>query len=76
MIPIMQRIPPSRPAEDGDGQANRVTASLGGLAFLLVLVIAGLVLMRVLRDQGKLEDCLMSGRINCAPIATTIPPRY
>ncbi len=72
----MQRIPPSRPAEDSHKEANRVTASLGGLAFILALVIAALLLMRVLRDQGRMEDCLMSGRINCAPIVTTAPPRY
>ena len=54
-------------------EANRLTASLAGLAFMLVLVIAGLLLMRHIRDQARMEDCLLAGRINCAPIpeATT-----
>jgi len=52
-------------------QEGRVTSSLAGLAFLLVLVIVGLLLVRVLKKQSELEDCLMSGRTNCAPIETT-----
>ncbi len=52
-------------------QDGRVTSSLAGLAFVLVLVIVGLLLVRVLKKQSELEDCLMSGRTNCAPIETT-----
>jgi hypothetical protein len=52
-------------------QEGRVTSSLAGLAFVLVLVIVGLLLVRVLKKQSELEDCLMSGRTNCAPIETT-----
>lgn len=51
-------------------QEGRVTSSLAGLAFVLVLVIVGLLLVRVLKKQSELEDCLMSGRTNCAPIET------
>jgi hypothetical protein len=52
-------------------QEGRVTSSLAGLAFVLVLVIVCLFLVRVLKKQSELEDCLMSGRTNCAPIETT-----
>jgi len=51
-------------------QEGRVTASLAGLAFVLVLVIVGLLLVRVLKKQSELEDCLMSGRTNCVQIET------
>jgi hypothetical protein len=54
--------------ESRDEQEGRVTASLAGLAFVLVLVVVGLLLVRVLKKQSELEDCLMSGRTNCAPI--------
>ena len=57
--------------ESADEQEGRVTSSLAGLAFVLVLVIVGLLLVRVLKKQSELEDCLMSGRTNCAPIETT-----
>ena len=54
-------------------QEGRVTSNLAGLAFVLVLVIVGLLLVRVLKKQSELEDCLMSGRTNCAPIDTAPP---
>ena len=46
----------------------RQTAALMGLIVILVLAIAGVVLVRELTANAKLEDCLMSGRRNCAPI--------
>jgi hypothetical protein len=51
--------------ESRSEQEGRVTASLAGLAFVLVLVIVGLLLVRVLKKQSELEDCLRSGRTNC-----------
>jgi hypothetical protein len=52
---------------DDDGGGNRRGAVIG-LMIAVVLVIAGYYLMTALRNQGKMEDCLMSGRSNCAPI--------
>jgi len=46
----------------------RQTAALMGFIVILVLAIAGVVLTRELTANAKLEDCLMSGRRNCAPI--------
>jgi flagellar biogenesis protein FliO len=51
-------------------QEGRVTASLAGLAFVIALVVVGFFLVKVLQKQSALEDCLMSGRTNCAPIET------
>ena len=42
-----------------------------GLIVALLLVIVGLILVRVLGDSGRLQDCVMSGRTNCAPIDTS-----
>jgi hypothetical protein len=36
-----------------------------GLAIILSLTVAGVVLMRDLSEEAKLEQCLMSGRTNC-----------
>jgi len=47
---------------------DRRTAALIGLAIVLSLAIAGVVLVRDLGNEAKLEDCLMQGRTNCAPI--------
>jgi hypothetical protein len=41
------------------------------LAIVAVLLVAGILLQRYLRSSGQMEDCLMSGRTNCAPIAAT-----
>jgi hypothetical protein len=39
-----------------------------GLVLVLVLVVAAYFLVTALRENANLEDCLMSGRHNCAPI--------
>jgi hypothetical protein len=58
---------------DGKDDEARRTAALMGFIVILVLAIAGVVLVRELGKNSRLEDCLMSGRHNCAPIET--PPR-
>jgi hypothetical protein len=39
-----------------------------GLIVTVVLVLLGLFLAHVLRNMSRLQDCVMSGRTNCAPI--------
>jgi hypothetical protein len=34
----------------------------------LVMVVAGYLLTVKLREMSRLQDCVMSGRTNCAPI--------
>lgn len=53
--------------DDGPPHDNRRPA-LVGLIVILVLVIAGYFLVTALRNESRREDCLMSGRSNCAPI--------
>ena len=61
--------------DDEDREADdRRTAALMGLVVVLSLAIAGVVLVRDLDKKSQLEDCLMSGRTNCAPIETPLPP--
>ena len=56
-------------SEHGDDEADqRRSAALIGLIIVLALAVAGVVLVRELRERSRLEDCLMSGRTNCAPI--------
>jgi hypothetical protein len=54
--------------EDDQEGADRQTASLAGLAFALLLVVIGLVLVHTLRSKAIVEDCLMSGRTNCETV--------
>ena len=60
--------------EDDREADDRRTAALMGLAVVLSLAIAGVVLVRDLGSAAKLEDCLMQGRTNCAPIEVPLPP--
>jgi hypothetical protein len=54
-------------------QPDSRRAALVGMLVALLLVILGLILVKVLGDAGRLQDCVMSGRTNCAPIDT--PPQ-
>ena len=38
------------------------------LAIMIVLVVGAVFLVRELRSVSKLQDCVMEGRTNCAPI--------
>ena len=51
-----------------DDEARQTAALMGAYRDPVVLAIAGVVLVRELTANAKLEDCLMSGRRNCAPI--------
>jgi hypothetical protein len=42
--------------------------ALLGLLIALLLVVGGVFLTRVLGRAARLQDCVMSGRTNCAPI--------
>jgi hypothetical protein len=56
-----------RSDEIEEGEARRTNASMG-LIVILLLAIAGVLLVRELRAQSQLEDCLMQGRRNCVPL--------
>lgn len=59
----------SRPQDDWPEPASR-RAALIGLVVILLLVVAGYLLVGALQRNAAMEDCLMSGRRNCAPIET------
>jgi hypothetical protein len=43
-------------------------AAVVGLVLTVLLVLGGVLLVHVLSRTAKLQDCVMSGRTNCAPI--------
>jgi hypothetical protein len=55
------------PNDSQDGNRRGPLIALGITAFLFVI---GWLLAHELYASGKMEDCLMSGRTNCAPIET------
>ena len=54
------------PERESDERSRR--GPLIGLLVVLALVVAGVWLFHALRRESQLEDCLMSGRSNCAPV--------
>jgi hypothetical protein len=62
---------PQQPHEPGRPDSRR--GALIGLLVTAALVVLGLILVKVLGDAGRLQDCVMSGRTNCAPINTDSP---
>jgi flagellar biogenesis protein FliO len=59
--------------DEEEAEANRQTASLGGLALALALVVIGLFLVRTLHEKAQIEDCLLSGRQDCDVLVTAEP---
>jgi len=53
---------------DRDRQPNNRRGPLVALGVVVFLFIVGWVLAHELYANGKLEDCLMSGRTNCQPV--------
>lgn len=53
---------------DNDRDDTRRRGPLVGFGVIVVLVVVGWFLAYELRANGKLEDCLLSGRTNCVPI--------
>ncbi|MDR3523623.1 MAG: hypothetical protein P4L66_05925 [Acetobacteraceae bacterium] len=58
------------PDESNDPASRRGPAI--ALLLIVALLVGGILLQRHLRATGQMEDCLMSGRTNCAPISA--PP--
>ncbi len=47
-------------------QSERQTTSLAALAVTLLLVVIGLYVIDALRLQASVQDCVLSGRTDCA----------
>lgn len=58
---------PSR--DDGPEPESRRPALIG-LGVILVLVVGAYFLVSALQRNAAMEDCLLAGRRNCAPIET------
>jgi hypothetical protein len=60
--------PDENDPRDPDPEPDSRRPAVIGLILVLALVVLGYFLMSALRQNANLEDCLMSGRKNCAPI--------
>jgi hypothetical protein len=58
----------TEPPEDDDTPPRR--GALIALLLVAALAVGGLWLSQHLAAVGRLQDCVMSGRTNCAPLPT------
>lgn len=63
-MPLRSQEPERRDDED----SGRTTASLAGLALILLLLVLALLLVRALLRESSREDCLMAGLRTCQQI--------
>jgi hypothetical protein len=61
------------PKPDPEEDRRRARTNVAALILAAVLVLIGWFLVRQLGQSARMQDCLMSGRSNCAPIEA--PPR-
>jgi hypothetical protein len=54
--------------DDHQGSPRR---AIFGLVIILVGIVATLFIMQQLRHAAQIQDCVASGRTNCAPIDST-----
>lgn len=55
------------PEDDPKGSPLRAVVGLG---LILVLILGVLFVMRQLQHAASIQDCVASGRTNCAPITS------
>jgi hypothetical protein len=68
-VPMIK--PPDRTKEEKDAESRRDTVNLLAVIICLVILIVGFWLVNRLWEMKKLQDCVFSGRRNCAPIETS-----
>jgi hypothetical protein len=59
-------------AED-DEYDRRITANLASVAIVLLLMLVVFFLIQRLGKVAEIQDCVMAGRTNCAPILPDAP---
>ena len=55
---------------DGEEKRGSPLRALVGLGLIVVLIVGVLFVMQQLRHAASIQDCVASGRTNCAPIGS------
>jgi len=58
--------------DEPDDYRSRMIVNVVALCFLAALIGGGLWIANTMAQMRKSQDCVLSGRRNCAPIDTTI----
>ena len=60
-----------RPRDEGDDFRHRMLANVAALAFTVALTAIGIWLAVSIADLRKTQDCVLTGRRDCARISVT-----
>jgi hypothetical protein len=60
-----------RPLDEGDDFRHRMLANVAALAFTVALTAIGIWLAVSIADLRKTQDCVLTGRRDCARISVT-----
>jgi hypothetical protein len=55
--------------EQSPAETGAPRSALAAIGVIALLIVGGLWLMHVLGGAAAMQDCVSSGRTNCAPIA-------
>jgi hypothetical protein len=60
---------PEQPVEPEPHEPASNRGPVAALVVVLVLVVVGWLLTQALHKNGNMQDCVASGRTNCAPVS-------
>jgi hypothetical protein len=61
-------MPPPPPKDDDDDGGDRQRGVILGVVAAVVIVVLGFLLVWKMWQNEKLQECVLSGRRDCAPI--------
>lgn len=63
-------------AGEPDDYRHRMLANAAGFAIVLLLIAAGIWIADTIASMQKNQDCVLSGRRGCTPVATPAGQRW
>jgi len=66
---MLDQSPREEPEIERSSEGRRGPSPLTLLVAFAVVIGLGLFLTTKLREMGRIQDCVMSGRTNCAPVS-------
>jgi hypothetical protein len=66
---------PDEEAHGDDDDRYRMLTNIIGAALVVILIGTGIWLAHAIADMRKMQDCVLSGRRNCAPVELPAPVR-
>jgi len=62
----------SRERDDGDDYSYRMRTNIAAIILVGLLIWCGYWLFNTLAEMRQVQDCILTGRTNCAPISVPV----